>query len=69
MDAVDFNEGRADFTVAARPSLSRYCSFAGGAVVQPGRREGILVTHGVEFFGGPLSALQLVEAARVCVAS
>lgn len=36
--------------VATRPSLSPDCSFAGGAVMQPRRREGILVTHGAEFF-------------------
>lgn len=39
--------------VATGPSLSRDCSSAGGAVVQRPRREGIFVTHGAEFFGGP----------------
>lgn len=38
-------------SVATSLSLGR--SFPGGAVVQPRRWEGILVTHGAEFFGGP----------------
>lgn len=39
--------------VATGTSLSRNCRFAGGTVAQPLCREGIFVTHGAEFFGGP----------------